>query len=132
VTNLKFRAWDKEEKVMIPAIHIFVNGTGVIWENKRKGLEDIDSLVATEKFELMQFTGRKDISGTEVYENDILGDTEGYVRGTVVWDENELTWVIKRNCCDCDKSCVDYLQDMSSEDIEVIGNLYEIPELLKS
>jgi len=74
---------------------------------------------------LMQFTGRKDINGKEIYEGDIV---RGFLRnglGDVVLNVNVP--VIFKNGC--------FLPHISwlgpGTEIEVIGNIYENPELLK-
>jgi hypothetical protein len=72
MTNLKFRAWDKVNKVMIPAVHIFINGSGVVWVNKRDGIEGSDCLVATTDYDIMQYIDELDKNSLEVCKNDIL------------------------------------------------------------
>ena len=84
-------------------------------------------------YELMQYTGLKDANGKYVYEGDVLGSKKkiighivGGVRGycyDVIYakplSNGETRWSLYSTITD------DY------KDAEVIGNIYENPELLK-
>ena len=64
VREIKFRAWDKENKVMIYPKGILFDGRVV---NFNCGI-----LEPFEEYELMQFTGLYDKNGKEIYEGDII------------------------------------------------------------
>ena len=110
--ELKFRAWDKKHKRMsLPADaeQIF----GKIWV----------PFDVTE-FDLMQYTGLKDKNGKEVYEGDILslpfrfeGDYS-YKPSIAVVEWDVYGWYVN-NRGEC-----------GYNETEVIGNIYENPELL--
>lgn len=107
--EIKFRAWDKEKKIMIKNL----NG----WS---KGY--------TEKYDLMQLIGLKDKNDKEIYEGDIV-QLKGHDRyiAEVKWDSVSCGFYL-------DQGDGDWVEDIDFEDharFEVIGNIYENPELIK-
>jgi hypothetical protein len=110
VREIKFRAWQIHNKVMLTGVHFDIIGNDLSKSAREMGCE------------LMQFTGLKDKNGKEIYERDIL-QVEGY-RLSVIWYSKG--------------ACFRYWDEGTLEsplnyhNPEVIGNLYESPELLRS
>ena len=121
--EIKFRAWIKEKKVIFEVILIDYVTKKVTYIVERIGhLLNIRH----DKFndvELMQYTGLKDKNGKEIYEGDIFHIGDKKILYVVEWIDCGLKGKQIRN-----KSCIglDYWKD----DIEVIGNIYENPELI--
>jgi len=114
--EIKFRAWHKGYPGMAPKM-LYDKGSGdcLIW--KRNGQPVI----------VMQSTGLKDSKGVEIYEGDIVAIDGGA--------EPIKTAVFFEDGCYCvkmlDKTCeLKYYTDMPFCELEIIGNLYEQPELL--
>lgn len=121
--EIKFRAWDKENEVMIYPKGILFDGRVV---NFSCGI-----LEPFEGCELMQYTGLKDKNGKEIYEGDIVE--------TVTASGNPFGTIDVVRCQDGGFKLVDvtdsllpiYIGDKEVISIEVIGNIYENPELIE-
>lgn len=138
--ELKFRAWDKKQKKMIAFDLASIYGyegtygiggevSGVILPDERTPLNFNSGYGmggANEDLEIMQYTGLKDKNGVEIYEGDILSkDGRHY---PVVYTCNEFS------IQDYDNGDYYHGEDNAYHDwesFEVIGNIYENPELIK-
>lgn len=82
------------------------------------------------KVQLMQYTGLKDKNGKEIYEGDICKYDNGITNSipyifTVHWDS------VKARFCEANEGNKTDGSFLYSDKTEVIGNIYEHPELLK-
>ena len=115
--EIKFRAWSKEHKRMITdpsdKEYVLVVAIGELLENG-KGV----FYPTAKKVVLMQYTGFKDKQGKEIYEGDIVRGGDGYI-GSVVFDPADGYGVGNS------------WWSLLAKDWEVIGNIYENPELLE-
>lgn len=78
---------------------------------------------------LMQYTGLKDKNGTEIYEGDIVKDPRRVIDHQnieVFWSDNLSMFMIRNNRKTWSEELYPHV-----ERYEVIGNIYENPELLK-
>lgn len=122
--EIKFRVWDEEEKTMWRHENIgYINFYDkVIWL-RHGGFLDMDYNPCT----LMQYTGLKDKNGKEIYEGDIVKrepmSPGGLDRIGKITFEDGVIWLESN----VDSVC---LYDEIDE-LEVIGNIYENPELLE-
>jgi len=132
--ELKYRMWNKKEKKMYDVGVLDFDYKQVYMKGY---LNYTTSSFQIEDIELMQFTGLHDKNGKEIYEGDILQHLYDYCDKTdryiVAWDNDNLQYsfenIHKRNTyMALEDFYDDYYGDYS---IEVIGNIYENPELLK-
>ncbi len=115
--EIKFRAWDKEEKIMCYQ----EKGVGSFFEIGGSYLEE---LFYNDDVVVMQYTGLKDRNGKEIYEGDIVRQT---LPATGTISTAEIIYSRGRFCLD-NGTIPD---DLIPEACEVIGNIYENPELIK-
>lgn len=146
--EIKFRGWDKYDKKMIYDLcqidsfwhyYSYSNNTGLHF-----GKTGPDGV--SEDFKnkyIMQYTGLKDKNSKEIYEGDILKERtpSGFNYSVVKFGEINISGF------SCDpKMCTCFYHDFSNfndnwgevalgnnlKNIEVIGNIYENPELLET
>jgi len=138
---IKFRAWDKERKIMYgwqPEYDrglraVFADKTLLINEVRQIGEDDYEldsSSYEPENYELMRFTGLKDKNKKEIYEGDILKSILSYNGKEkiliVYWSEPVAGFMLN----DINHS-FGWEFGLSFRTLEVIGNIYENPELIK-
>ena len=119
-SRFKFRAWDYESERWVYGYY-----TKLV-----EGIRKYDAIVSEDGGSLVryyiddiktlgQYTGLKDLNGKEIYGGDIVRAIEK----SGVW-LSEVRYVV-----DC--FCAGLHTISSYKDIEVIGNIYENPELLE-
>ncbi len=120
--EIKFRAWDNENKYMITSkqgIFTALRNSMNITVQDNGYYNNGDLLKPNkEKYTLMQYTGLKDKNGVEIYEGDkVKAKFYGKeVAGEIGFNSGcYLLW----------NSCVSDNQLFIFTDIEVIGNIYE-------
>jgi uncharacterized phage protein (TIGR01671 family) len=79
-----------------------------------------------ENFTLLQYTGMKDRNGKEIYEGDCIKNSDGLVL-SVKWNQKRCCFAASRSTHDGWLNLLEALMD----DFEVIGNIFENPELLE-
>ena len=119
--EIKLRAWDKYLQRFQNPDYINCNGECFDWSlEPRDGLD-----FEPDRYILVQYIGRKDINSKEICEGDIV-KINGYgvidLITDIYWDE-ALAGFYSRNLYEQDT----FEHSMSC--IEVIGNIFENPEL---
>jgi uncharacterized phage protein (TIGR01671 family) len=114
--------WEKNLKQIIPVYNI----------NFEKQMINIKSAWRMfNEIELMQYTGLKDKNGKEIYEGDILSRKKWGLGG---YHEDEERYLVESLDYYLDSGEVDYHFGVHlwNEYCEVIGNIYENPELISA
>ena len=112
--EIKFRAWNKQTRRMeeVKQINLFddemLNGR-LVWYSLRHA-------------ELLQYTGLQDKNGTEIYEGDIVKDVSDELIGYIEYSDGGFVIIYD-----------DIVQKLNADEsayLEVVGNIFENPELL--
>lgn len=129
--EIKFRAWDGGQMYEHHDVWPFARGNKIVLKiDMKEPNPDPDQETYTQlpQCELMQFTGLTDKNGKEMYEGDILKGPHS-PRST-----NSLKMVVewRGGAWRVEASNKDRLIWSMCPYVEVIGNIYENPELLTS
>lgn len=140
--TLKFRAWDKKRKRLYKVLHLHLASFEGPWATV-EGFDviaqsEVNIQIQPKDIELMQFTGLLDKNGKEIFEGDIIkGNYRNAEAGLVVWKDygygygtNEEVlagWIIK---CGNRESQIRVWMHVVGCGCEIIGNIYESPELV--
>ncbi len=150
--EIKFRAWDKIMKTM-KYPEPYENGEGhcpdslkgkvnpaVLIDEDGGGKSRISDVLMADIYIPMQYTGLKDKNGKEIYEGDILGAKfhPQWVE-RIPWKGDpdaicEVFWDLcglRLKAFGKKDSRYPDMHDINYKETEVIGNIYENPELIK-
>ena len=108
--DIKFRAWSTIRKPKM-----------IEWKDLR-GSPAVDIFEESEEWKVMQFTGLHDKNGKEIYEGDIV----------TTYGQNPDTIIFASGCFYLENAMQFYEATYWGDELEIIGNIYENPELLKS
>lgn len=117
---IKFRVWDKELKMMCDVLKIDFGNRTLFY---RHWLYGVSREIDLSEVIVMQSTGLKDKNGVEIYEGDIVENSHkeiGFIKKcSDAFCFNRQEWNF-------------YLSGIGAgSPFEVLGNIYENPELLE-
>jgi uncharacterized phage protein (TIGR01671 family) len=109
---IKFRAWDKEEKVMLDMPPLDTASLFSIGYLSKRPVS----------FEIMQFTGLTDKNGKEIYEGDVVKSSQTDNLFDVLWVEDSAAFKILER-----KNGKKWMFGYDArQKFEVVGNIYEV------
>ena len=137
--EIKFRVWDKETNKM----YFQLNESpcfGLFEGDRAASIEDV-FFYEKQRFELMQYAGLKDKNGKEIYDGDVVKNSRCgsnrlmHVKWTDAIEEVSISG------CEWTRQNPGFVFEniskgmtyvfIANKDLEVIGNIYENPELLE-
>jgi uncharacterized phage protein (TIGR01671 family) len=131
--EIKFRAWSEYENKMYNLIGITPTECIIYEESDKMNAPKELFRTGIDTLKIMQFIGLKDLQGHEIYEGDFLQtyrDEKHELKGDmkiVEWSDNIA------NCGCCSQIIASGFDlEHDTDMVEIIGNIYENPELLKN
>lgn len=143
---IRFRAWDKAHECYlydVQGAYDMLSGC-VKYENGEDAVYDEECFAGfldNDQYVVEQYTGLTDKNGREIYESDIVRVQETMDGGRIVCLEAiaSVFWNKERGCWGCEGEFEGHLADyafgtelnMMGNVCEVVGNIYENPELME-
>lgn len=133
--QIKFRVWNNKDKEWLhgPNKEPSLDGINLIGENILFGnflnevkIEDLNDIVA------LQFTGLKDKNEKEIFEGDIVSVFSNTQKSQVFWEKDCGFWALYIHFSS-HRDCVPEMELLSNhlKSVEVIGNIFDNPDLIK-
>jgi uncharacterized phage protein (TIGR01671 family) len=114
--EIKFRAWDKKDKIMSIPFNLYEIGT-----------VNMENGYSRKNYILLQYTGLHDKNKKEIYEGDLITNNSRNSDNPHPIEFSEGRFIARYG-----NLKYDFAQEIETDCVEVIGNIYENPELLKN
>lgn len=136
--RFKFRVWDIKNKKFLLESQFAILGNGKLIVTP-SGYYNHFNNTNRDDYVIQQYTSLKDKNDKKIYEGDIVRtvkDSMAMVFGACQYTRGEVTW-LREAFCICQShvggnEISNYVQcDCCAAPLEIIGNIFENPELLK-
>jgi uncharacterized phage protein (TIGR01671 family) len=138
--DIKFRAYDKTNKEMMKSVCLI--GRHIVFEFKSHGYDKdeldityLDILDGKNEYEVMQYTGLKDRNDKEIYEGDIVicNDETECRKRVICYDIHQAKFkAVPKSTYYANAGNGGWTGFELRWHYEVIGNIYENPELFNA
>jgi len=133
--EIKFRAWNEEEKKMFKVVSLSDSNYGdcevpyiKVCELDKSLMDKYTEMKFIYNYELMQYTGLKDKNDKEIYEGDIVTGEESKIICEVIYTEGAMFMLRWHDTKWGNDEYHHY--GLGAFTLEVIGNIYEDKHLL--
>lgn len=116
--EIKFKCWHKRYQMLLQVIDLSISLRLVNFE-----IADAEYQEDFDVVEILQYTGLKDKNGKEIYESDIVSDAHTIFK--IIWYKGRFDFERISGAFQ-----YPYFGDNCSR-MEIIGNIFENPDLLK-
>ena len=123
----RFRALSKSNKEWVYGYYVKSVDTNLIYFNPQI-YTNFGDYVDVYENTLGQYTGKIDYNSTEIFEGDIVQNSKTGTKAIVQYFPEHgafMLWIKDENI-----NSIEYLGEILTSELEVIGNIYENPELM--